>query len=267
MKSPIRLFLFFLLLGTAYTSLAQVGIGTTTPDPSAQLDVKSSNKGLLAPRMTADQRSKIISPADGLLVYQTDGQIGFYFRQSGAWFKLATSSEIPAVPVANPAIVSYASGNFVTLTTLGNGQTNRGSIVGISNSTSDIYLQTRGILLSGDFGANTNIDHAVIMPRNGRIKTMTSYFNFYQTNPQGVTVVATLYASQAVTGPTSSVFYPIGQGAELFMPRNGAEQDVFKFTNLDILITAGIRLLIVYSITSTGATTVRGYANASISIE
>jgi len=49
-----------------------VGVGISTPNASAQLDVSSTTKGFLAPRMTADQRNEIASPADGLLIYQTD---------------------------------------------------------------------------------------------------------------------------------------------------------------------------------------------------
>jgi hypothetical protein len=59
-----------------------VGIGTATPDTSAQLDVTSSAKGILIPRLTAAQRASIANPAQGLLVYQTDGVVGFYVNRS-----------------------------------------------------------------------------------------------------------------------------------------------------------------------------------------
>lgn len=59
---------------------AQVGIGTTTPDPSSQLDVTSTSRGLLVPRMDSSQRTGITDPAIGLLVYQTNGlKPGFYY--------------------------------------------------------------------------------------------------------------------------------------------------------------------------------------------
>jgi len=62
-------------LAFSYTALAQVGIGTITPDASSILDLTSTSKGLLAPRMTSAQRTAIASPATGLLVYQTDGTV------------------------------------------------------------------------------------------------------------------------------------------------------------------------------------------------
>jgi hypothetical protein len=53
-------------------SFAQVGIGTTSPNASAVLDVESVNKGFLPPRMTTGQRNAITTPAEGLTIYNTD---------------------------------------------------------------------------------------------------------------------------------------------------------------------------------------------------
>ena len=66
---------------------AQVGIGTLTPHTSAQLDVSSTTKGLLIPRMTQSQRNTILTPvnAAGLLIYQTDGTPGFYYWTGSSW--------------------------------------------------------------------------------------------------------------------------------------------------------------------------------------
>jgi hypothetical protein len=59
-----------------------VGINTTgaAADTSAILDLSSTAKGFLPPRMTAAQRSAIVQPATGLLVYQTDGTAGLYYN-------------------------------------------------------------------------------------------------------------------------------------------------------------------------------------------
>lgn len=53
------------------TSAYQVGIGNSTPDTSALLEVKSTTKGILLPRMTTTQKNAIGTPASGLLVYDT----------------------------------------------------------------------------------------------------------------------------------------------------------------------------------------------------
>ena len=61
----------------AFAQKDNVGIGTTKPDQSAALEISSSNKGLLTPRMSLQQRNAIQYPATGLMVYQTDLYLDF----------------------------------------------------------------------------------------------------------------------------------------------------------------------------------------------
>jgi len=61
-----------------------------TGQASSVLDVKSTSKGFLAPRMTIAQRTAITSPADGLLVYQTDAVKGFYYYNTSTWTMLGS---------------------------------------------------------------------------------------------------------------------------------------------------------------------------------
>ena len=88
--------LLFLLFSTSL--FAQTGIGTTTPDASAKLDVSSSNKGFLPPRVTLTSTtdiSTISSPATGLLVYNTGNNAGlsagYYFWNGAVWATIATA--------------------------------------------------------------------------------------------------------------------------------------------------------------------------------
>ena len=69
------------------STYAQVGVGTITPDASSMMDVSSTNKGMLAPRMTTAQRVAIASPANGLLVYDTT-ENAFYFYKASVWTKI-----------------------------------------------------------------------------------------------------------------------------------------------------------------------------------
>jgi uncharacterized protein (TIGR02145 family) len=72
-NTPMKQFFTFLALVVfTATTYAQVGIGTTNPDPSAALDITSTTKGLLVPRMTQAQRNAISSPATWLIVICTD---------------------------------------------------------------------------------------------------------------------------------------------------------------------------------------------------
>lgn len=79
--------------------LSQVGINTTTPDSSSILDITSTEKGVLIPRMTAIERISISTPiAEGLLVYQTDDVEGFYFYDGSSWDRILKQSR-DAVPI------------------------------------------------------------------------------------------------------------------------------------------------------------------------
>lgn len=97
MKNQILLLgmLLLMLLSTGTQLLAQnVSINNdgSPPDPSAMLDVKSTEKGFLIPRMTADEKNAIANPANGLLIFQTDGESGFYYYVDGQWNYIASST-------------------------------------------------------------------------------------------------------------------------------------------------------------------------------
>jgi uncharacterized protein (TIGR02145 family) len=68
-----KLLLSAAFMVASFTSIAQVGIGTTTPDASAALELESTTKGFLLPRMTLAQIKAIVTPAEGLMVYCLDG--------------------------------------------------------------------------------------------------------------------------------------------------------------------------------------------------
>ena len=87
----------FLLLSVS-ESFAQTGIGTTTPNASAKLEVYATNKGFLPPRVTltsTTDATTIASPAEGLLVYNLGSiglQAGYYFWNGANWATIATGS-------------------------------------------------------------------------------------------------------------------------------------------------------------------------------
>ncbi len=69
----------------------QIGVGTTTPHASSILHISSTNKGVLVPRMTTSQRNAITSPANGLLIYNTDCDVFEYYSSlAGGWISFDT---------------------------------------------------------------------------------------------------------------------------------------------------------------------------------
>lgn len=92
----LKIYTRLLLLLAISTTYAQVGIGTTTPNASAMLDIASTNSGLLIPRValtsTADVTT-IASPVTSLLVYNTGfSPNGYYYWNGSIWVQLAIAS-------------------------------------------------------------------------------------------------------------------------------------------------------------------------------
>ena len=85
MKQAQHLLFVFLLVATLNTRAQNVGIGTTTPAASAQLDVTSTTKGFLPPRMDSTARNAIASPAAGLTIYNTTIK-AFQVYNGTAWY-------------------------------------------------------------------------------------------------------------------------------------------------------------------------------------
>lgn len=78
---------FLILFGLASclaVSAQNVGIGTTTPNAKAALEINSSDKGLLMPRLGLAQRTAISNPPKGLMVYDTTYS-AFYYYDGGRW--------------------------------------------------------------------------------------------------------------------------------------------------------------------------------------
>ena len=83
--------IFLSLLPVCYCMITHgqnVGIGTTAPAASAQLDINSTTRGLLIPRLTSAQRVAIVNPANGLQVYDTNTN-SFWFYKSSVWVEMS----------------------------------------------------------------------------------------------------------------------------------------------------------------------------------
>lgn len=123
--------IFWIISLISLIGKAQTGIGTTSPSPSAKLEVASTNQGFLPPRIAltaTNAASPVTSPATGLLVYNTattnnasnNVAPGYYFWNGSAW-----------VAILGNITTSSISGNGTT-TTL----TNFGAEVNVQGGTS-----------------------------------------------------------------------------------------------------------------------------------
>ena len=144
-----KLYLLVLFLG--FFGTAQTGIGTTMPDASAKLDISSTSKGLLVPRMTLAQKSAIVSPANGLLVYQTDSPTGFYVNSGTAGTPVWTRINMDWTRSGND--ISYTAGNVSTTGNLTGGNTASSKLSGFVSNVStentgrNIAVSDNGMIL------------------------------------------------------------------------------------------------------------------------
>ncbi len=138
-------------------SIGQVSIAlpSSTPDISSMLDVKSTTKGMLIPRMKKIDRDAIVSPAKSLLIYQNDASPGFYFNSGSpsvpAWQALATTSNINGykIPIDTLPFVINNSGSYIVTKHL------KGKN-GITINASDVNIDLNFFSVNADVGALTS---------------------------------------------------------------------------------------------------------------
>jgi len=109
--------ILILLFGVIFNTNAQVGIGTNSPSASAMLDVESSTKGFLYPRMSNSQMSAISSPTAGLTIYNTDAS-ALYCYNGTNWvskedkvaglFNAGTAVQLDNIRVRMPSSGNYS---------------------------------------------------------------------------------------------------------------------------------------------------------------
>ena len=91
MRKTISFAILMMCAGLISAQAVRINTDNSAADPSAILDIKSTSKGMLIPRMTSVQRGLISAPASGLLVYDDTTQ-SFWFYNGTSWVNLLTSN-------------------------------------------------------------------------------------------------------------------------------------------------------------------------------
>lgn len=159
LKLPI--FCITILLFTSEAFAQSVGIGSAVFTPSADviLELRSTNKGFLTPRMTQAQKNAISSPTDGLLIYQTDGSVGFYYYSASAWRPfmgvddLGNHLALQDIVLDDNQIVNVAGGDGISIDNNGNVGIGAGAV------TPDAKLEVSGgdLKVSASGGAANSV--------------------------------------------------------------------------------------------------------------
>ena len=146
MRNLFSLFILLIFCSQAFSQTVVVTDNSTytTGNASSVLDVYSVAKGFLAPRMTAAQRTAIASPANGLLVYQTDGTNGFYYYNgtTAAWVMLTASGSTGSNWSLSGNSGTNSSANFL-------GTTDNNSFKMRTNNTQRVLVDSLGSVAVG----------------------------------------------------------------------------------------------------------------------
>jgi hypothetical protein len=165
------IFTVALFLGALTSLNAQVGIGVGIADNSSMLEVSSTTKGMLTPRMTAAERGAISSPATGLIVYQTDGTTGFYYYTGGTWVILLNGDSPLNANNITSGTVGIANGGTGSSTASG-ARTNLGLGTLATASTVSTNEITDGTITGTDI-SNNSITVGKIATTSGTASTST----------------------------------------------------------------------------------------------
>lgn len=196
MKTPALLFAIIILTISAN---AQVGIGTNAPNSSAMLEVKSTNKGFLPPRVTltgmADV-STVSSPATGLLIYNTatagSGNTavtpGYYFWNGSNWVGLAVQTVSNTYQLASTGIINTVNtGQDITTAT---GYTD------VNNSTITVTVPpgytNKQVMVRWDIWGDVGVSTA---PGMGSLR-----FQVQQTGTSSQTIGSVMMTSWSISG-------------------------------------------------------------------
>lgn len=216
-RSLFKVFFVVLLslfgLNYLFGQAQNVGIGTTTPDNSAILELYSTSHGFLVPRLTTTQRNAISSPATGLLIYNLDNQ-RFEYYNGTQW--VAVVSSVATVPFN-----LIASGTNTTATmvvgsgasiTLGGGNIEANKFIGTGSTTDAVDLATAEVsgvlpISKGGTGNSTTPGSGQILIGNGigfSLNTITAGTGIQITNGAGSITISDANANSEVTGSGSA---------------------------------------------------------------
>ena len=151
-------FLFCNLLFSVQILYSQIGIGTTIPEGSSVVDVFSTDKGLLFPRMTTVQRDAIVNPAKGLMIYNLDEdclQINSGSPSSSAWSCIGEGNASMPIVISDCDINGF-EGIYVNGSVLTASNKFSVTIINTSFSSATIDFSTDDLVLSGFSGLTVN---------------------------------------------------------------------------------------------------------------
>lgn len=258
--------LFVILTSGAAFGQGNVGINNPTPHPKSLLDLTSTDKGLLVPRMTAAQRTAMFPTPDatgrGMLVYQTDAAQGFHYYDGASWIFMDPAA-VPAGWRTDGNAGTDAANDFV-------GTTDAQGLRFRTNGTERMRIAANGNLA---IGAQTDpVNYRLYVENNAvypgvYIRNMfaSGYTGMHLLNDQGN--VRTHFGIGNSTSPTWTNLGFVGTtSAHPFVFTTG-DQERMRIAangNVGIGTTAPAWKLDVHGVQSAGRFVSSGHASGSV---
>jgi uncharacterized protein (TIGR02145 family) len=192
-------------IAASFTSIAQVGLGTTIPDASAALDITSTTAGLLPPRMTTAERDVINSGvwAEGLTIYNTDTKCLELYNGTD-WISVCDGSVVTTIPPVLPGNTTCTSAT-ISATPCTSGELASGINGG---SLGNKYDNTNGgtysvVEIGGQCWMQENIDVDPTSSPTWVNSSDEGWYGYYSTTYQAAGEGTLLQWSAAMNGATT----------------------------------------------------------------
>ena len=214
-----------------YNTSGEVGIGTSSPSASALLDVTSTNKGILIPRMTSSQKNAISSPTTGLLIFQTDAPAGFYYYNGSSW-----------ISISNPGTTTRFLPHSSNFTHLNSGQsiTSLGTGTYVAIGSSDLVIDvpsgysSNKVLIKWDTWGDVSASSAAHGSFRYQIKqTGTSTATYGSAAMNGWAITGSNAATTRFATPVTYILTDLAPGTYTFKLEISREAEVGTITNMN----------------------------------
>jgi len=225
-----------------------VGIGTTTPDASSIVEMQSTTKGMLVPRMTTAQRLAIVSPANSLLVYDTNFDCYYYYvAATTSWVSLCSAGSGATGPTGPTGAAGSAGVAGATGPTGANGIDGATGATGVAGAT-------------GSIGATGPTGIAGATGSNGATGATGA------TGIVGPTGVVGATGSTGPTGPSNVFKYSVVGTTDATVAANAAAGAFVLMPQMSITFTP-VNSSVIMHFTAAGTYTTTAYANHSVWFE
>lgn len=182
-------------------------VGSQTQNQSAIVDVQGTNGGFLCPRLTTTQRNAIVSPAEGLMVYNTSTSAFNYYNGS-TWTAVGSAGSVTSVAMTVPSFLSIAGSPVTTSGTLAVSLS--GTALPVANGGTGLTSYAIGDIIYASGSTTLSKLPIGTASQQLRVNAGATALEYFTPASGGISVGTTTTATGAVTSVTGSILMDIG---------------------------------------------------------